>query len=251
MTQVADNLSAMHARIQRACEACNRQEGDVQLLLATKTQTPSHIIEALKCGEMVIGENRVQELVEKAPELKTWRVEKHLIGHLQSNKAGKALDHVTCVQSIDRLSIAEKLNRLCEQRSRTLDIFLQFNTTGEESKFGMNPSEAIKFTRDVDKLPNLRICGLMTVGLLAPHVVMSRESLRDLRLLRDHIQAEAIGGVNLRHLSMGMSTDLEIAIQEGSTMVRIGTDVFGKRDLPPGSYWPEKEWQHLAGRHKE
>ena len=197
-------------------------------------------------GPFVSGENRVQELVEKAPVLAPHKLERHFIGHIQSNKAGKALDHVTCVQSIDRLSIAEKLNRLCDMRERTLDVFLQFNTSGEASKFGMNPKEAPVFAHAVAALPNLRIRGLMTVGMLAPHVVLSRDSLRLLRKLRDRISAEGIDRVDLRHLSMGMSADLELAIEEGSTMVRIGTDVFGQRHVPAGSYWPEKEWAHLA-----
>ena len=197
-------------------------------------------------GPFPSGENRVQELVEKAPALEPHKLERHLIGHLQSNKAGKALDHVTCIQSIDRLSIAEKLNRLCDVRERTLDVFLQFNTSGEASKFGMDPKEATAFARSIAALPNLRIRGLMTVGLLAPHVVLSRDSLRLLRKLRDRISAEGIERVDLRHLSMGMSADLELAIEEGSTMVRVGTDVFGRRDVPAGSYWPEKAWAHLG-----
>jgi pyridoxal phosphate enzyme (YggS family) len=215
-------------------------------LLATKTQPPERILEAMQHGPFPSGENQVQELVEKAPALDPHKLERHLIGHLQSNKAGKALDHVTCIQSIDRLSIAEKLNRLCDKRERTLDVFLQFNTSGEASKFGMNPKEAPAFARAVAALPNLRIRGLMTVGLLAPHVVLSRDSLRLLRKLRDRISAEGIERVELRHLSMGMSADLELAIEEGSTMVRVGTDVFGKRDVPAGSYWPEKAWAHLG-----
>ena len=246
MTRIAKNLAAVQARITRACIACNRNPSEVTLLLATKTQPAARILEAMAHGSFLTGENRVQELVEKSPALAGHRIERHLIGHLQSNKAGKALEHVTCVQSVDRLSIAEKLNRLCEVRERELDVFLQFNTSCEASKFGMDPADAISFARAVAALPNLRVRGLMTVGLLAPHPVLSRDSLRDLRLLRDKITSEDIDDVDLRHLSMGMSTDLEIAIQEGSTMLRIGTDVFGKRNLPPGTFWPEKEWEYLA-----
>lgn len=246
MISIAQNLKGVQARIDAACANCGRNPSEVTLLLATKTQSPDRIIEATRAGTVLTGENRVQELVNKAPTLAGHGIERHLIGHLQSNKAGRALDHVSCVQSIDRLSIAEKLNRLCEIRERTLDVFLQFNTSGEASKFGMGPADAISFSRSVAALPNLRVRGLMTVGLLAPHPVLSCDSLRDLRLLRDRITTEGIDGVDLRHLSMGMSTDLEVAIQEGSTMLRIGTDVFGKRNLPPGTFWPEKEWEYLA-----
>ena len=246
MTDIHKNIAAIQKRIEEACVACGRDPKEVSLLLATKTQPPSRIFEALACGTFPIGENRVQELVEKAPAFEGVQIERHMIGHLQSNKAGKALDHVTCVQSIDRLSIAQKLDRLCEERGRLLDVFLQFNTSGEDSKFGMDPSEALPFARAVASLPNLRVRGLMTVGRLSPTPVLSRESLARLRVLRSEITAAEIENVDLQHLSMGMSTDLEIAVAEGSTMIRIGTDIFGKRPQPPGTYWPEKEWAHLA-----
>jgi len=249
MPGLEDRIRAVGDRIARACTACGRNPADVTLMLATKTQPPERILEAVAGGVVVIGENRVQELVEKAPALDGYNVERHLIGHLQSNKAGKALDHVTCVQSIDRVSIAEKLDRLCGDRGRVLDVFLQFNTSGEASKFGMDPAEAVRFARSVARLSNLRIRGLMTVGLLAPQPVQSRESLARLRLLRDEINDAEIETVDLQHLSMGMSSDLEIAIEEGSTMVRIGTDIFGKRDQPAGTFWPEKNWAHLGLDH--
>lgn len=248
MNDLANCIADIQCRISRACEACGRDPSEVTLLLATKTQPPERILEALKYASLPIGENRVQELVEKAPGLEGTSVERHLIGHLQSNKAGKALDLVTCIQSIDRLSIAQKLDRLCADRGRTLDVFLQFNTSGEESKFGMDPAEALPFARAVACLPHLRVRGLMTVGRLAPKPILSRESLARLRELRDEITNAHIENVDLRHLSMGMSTDLEIAIAEGSTMIRIGTDIFGKRPQPPGTYWPEKEWAHLGSQ---
>lgn len=248
MTQISQNIESVQKRIARACEDCGRDPAEVTLLLATKTQPPPVIFEALACGPFPIGENRVQELVEKAHAFDGLDVERHMIGHLQTNKAGKAIDHATCVQSVDRLSIAEKLDRLCEDRGRTLDVFLQFNTSGEDSKFGMDPSQALAFARAVAALPRLNVKGVMTVGLLAPHPVLSRDSLSRLRQLRDDINDVEIAGVDLQHLSMGMSTDLETAIAEGSTMIRIGTDVFGKREQPPGTYWPEKHWAHLGAR---
>ena len=246
MTSIAQNIAVVRSRIANACQDCGRDPGDVTLLLATKTQPPALILEALSQGPFPIGENRVQELVEKAPAFEDLQIERHMIGHLQSNKAAKALDHVSCIQSIDRLSIAQKLDRLCKDRGRTLDVFLQFNTSGEGSKFGMDPGAAVPFARSIAALPHLRVRGLMTVGLLAPHPVLSRDSLSKLRELRDEVNDASISGVELRHLSMGMSTDLEVAIAEGSTMVRIGTDIFGQRAQPPGRYWPEKEWAHLG-----
>jgi len=251
MNDIAQNIATVKSRIDQACAGCGRDPSGVTLLLATKTQPPPAIFEALSHGPFPIGENRVQELVEKAPAFEGLQIERHMIGHLQSNKAGKALDHVTCVQSIDRLSIAKRLDRLCAERRRTLDVFLQFNTSGEASKFGMEPANALAFARDVAALPNLRLRGLMTVGLLAPHPVLSRESLTRLRELRDEINNASIDGVDLQHLSMGMSTDLEVAVAEGSTMIRIGTDIFGKRQQPPGTYWPEKQWAHLEAEHEK
>ena len=244
---IPERIAAIKYRIAQACMSCGRDPNEVTLMLATKTQPPQHILEAMASGPMPIGENRVQELVEKAPALSGRGIERHMIGHLQSNKAGKALDHVDCIQSIDRLSIAEKLDRLCADRGRILDVFLQFNTSGEASKFGMDPAEAVPFACAVAQLPNLRIRGLMTVGLLAPQPVQSRESLARLRHLRDEIDGVQIDNVALRHLSMGMSLDLEIAIAEGSTMVRVGTDIFGKREQPPGTYLArETSWAHLG-----
>jgi len=240
MTNIAKNLSAVRRRIVDACSACGRDPSDVTLLLATKTQSPERILEALNCGHVLTGENRVQELVGKSAALGGQRIERHMIGHLQSNKASKALDHVTCVQSIDRVTIARKLNALCEARGRTLDVFLQFNTSEEDSKFGADPELAISFAHAIAGFSNLNVRGLMTIGLLAPFPLMSRRSLSRLRDLRDRIATENIDGIDLRHLSMGMSGDLEIAIEEGSTMVRIGTDVFGERNLPPGTFWPER-----------
>ena len=251
MNTIQSNIARIKERTAAACERCGREASEVSLLLATKTQPANRIIEALALGETLIGENRVQELVEKSDALKGWPVEKHMIGHLQSNKAAKCLDHVTCVQSVDRVSIAEKLNRLCDKRGQTLDVFLQFNTSNEVSKFGMHPDDAVPFARSVAKFTNLRIRGLMTVGLLAPHPVISRPSLAMLRTIRDRLLDEAIDGVELRELSMGMSSDLEIAIEEGATMLRIGTDIFGRREPPPGTYWPEKEWDHLSRYHSD
>lgn len=246
MTGLAENIDRIRDRIAKACASCGRDPDGITLMLATKTQSPGRILEAHRHGPFLTGENRVQELVGKAEALDGHGIERHLIGHLQSNKAGKALEHVTCIQSVDRLSIAQRLNRLCVRRGRKLDVFLQFNTSGEASKFGMTPSRAVGFARDVATLRNLRIRGLMTVGLLAPHVILSRPSLTELNRLRDRISAAQIPNVDLRHLSMGMSPDLEIAIEEGSTMLRIGTDIFGKRDVPAGTFWPEKQWAHLG-----
>ena len=246
MSNVKNNLKEIYTRIRNACMACDRSPDEVKLLLATKTNPAERIIEALRCGETLIGENRVQELVTKTDALSDWSIEKHMIGHLQSNKAAKVLDHVTCIQSIDRLSIAERLDTLLAKRGKQLDVYLQFNTSGETSKFGFDPKEAINVTRQIAKLEHLNIKGVMTIGLLVPEPVLSRSSLRDLRIIHDRLNDEAIPGVVLQEISMGMSTDLEVAIAEGSTMVRIGTDIFGKRATPPGVFWNENGPQRKA-----
>lgn len=241
MSDVERNLKAIYERIKNACIACDRSPSEVRLMLATKTNPAERIIEALKCGETLIGENRVQELVAKADALSGWPIEKHMIGHLQSNKAAKALDHVTCIQSIDRMSIAERLNTLLAKREKQLDVYLQFNTSGESSKFGFDPNEAVSVAREIAQFEHLKIKGVMTIGLLVPEPVLSRSSLRDLRIIYDRLNEEAIPGIDLQEISMGMSTDLEVAIEEGSTMVRIGTDIFGKRETPPGIFWNEND----------
>jgi pyridoxal phosphate enzyme (YggS family) len=225
------NLKEVHHRITDACLLAGRNPADVELLLAVKTVAPENIRIAIEAGETLIGENKMQELRDKDSGLKDLVIERHFIGHLQTNKVKDVLKYVSCVQSLDRLSLAEELHKQLEKQHRTLDVFVQVNTSYEESKFGLPPEEVLDFIKKIKEYPTLHIKGLMTIGLLDVDKEKMQPSLRLLREIRDTIYDAKIEGLTSLKLSMGMSQDLELAIAEGSNMVRIGTSVFGNRFL--------------------
>ncbi|RIQ35869.1 YggS family pyridoxal phosphate-dependent enzyme [Jiangella rhizosphaerae] len=234
MPDIRDNLAAVRARVDAACVAAGRAPDEVELLLATKTQPAARIAEAIAAGARLIGENRVQELAEKDLELTALAgpklFERHFIGHLQSNKVNQVLRYVSCVQSVDGVELADRLQRRLETLDRTLDVLVQVNTSGEATKSGVAPAGAVTVVTEVAKRDRLRVRGLMTVGLQSPDEAAVRASYRALRELRD--RAADVVGAELPVLSMGMSGDLEAAVAEGATMVRIGSAVFGPRPRP-------------------
>lgn len=234
MNDIITNLQHVHQRIKAACESAGRDVADVQLLLATKTVPPERIRVAIEAGETLIGENKVQEFREKHEALKDLTVERHFIGHLQTNKIKDVLKYVTCVQSLDRLSLAQELDKRLQAEGRSLDVFIQVNTSYEESKFGMAPGAVADFINSIHPLDTLRIKGLMTIGLLDVEPEKMRPSLQLLRTIREQLGMEHL------KLSMGMSQDLELAIAEGSNIVRIGTSIFGNRFLGK-EIWNENE----------
>lgn len=225
------NLKEVHDRIEKACEISGRAVTDVQLLMATKTVPAERIQIAFEAGETLMGENKMQELRDKDSVLSNLDIERHFIGHLQTNKIKDVLKYVTCIQSLDRLSLAEELHKQLLKENRTLDVFIQVNTSFEESKFGLAPADVISFIREIKKYESLKIKGLMTIGLLDVEKEKMRPSLRLLREIRDEIYEAKIKGLTNLKLSMGMSQDLELAIAEGSNMVRVGTSIFGNRFL--------------------
>lgn len=225
------NLKQVHDRIKNACKVSGRDISDVQLLLATKTVPAKNIRIAIETGETLIGENKMQEFRDKDSELKDLNIERHFIGHLQTNKVKDVIKYVSCIQSLDRLSLAAELNKQLTKENRNLDVFIQVNTSFEESKFGLAPTEVIPFIKEIKKLETLKIKGLMTIGLLDVDKEKMRPSLQLLRKIRDEIYDSKIDGINDLKLSMGMSQDLELAIAEGSNMVRVGTSIFGNRFL--------------------
>jgi pyridoxal phosphate enzyme (YggS family) len=228
---ILSNLKEVHNRIEVACKLSGRNPLDVQLLLATKTVPTDKIRIAIEAGETLIGENKMQELRDKDSGLKELLIERHFIGHLQTNKVKEVLKYVSCIQSLDRLSLAQELDRQLQKEGRNLDVFIQVNTSLEESKFGLKPDEAISFIGDLKQYETLKIKGLMTIGLLDVEKEKMLPSLRLLREIRDEIYRARIEGISELKLSMGMSQDLELAIAEGSNLVRIGTSIFGNRFL--------------------
>lgn len=221
------NLAAVRVRVDAACAAAGRAPGEVEVLLATKTQPADRIAVAIAAGARLIGENRVQELAAKDAELSGLPCERHFIGHLQSNKVNQVLRYVSCVQSVDGVELADRLQRRLDALDRTLDVLVQVNTSGEASKSGVAPDDAVAVVKEVAARDRLRVRGLMTVGLQSPDDALVRASYRDLRVLRDRA-ADAVGSA-LPVLSMGMSGDLEAAVAEGATLVRVGSAVFGAR----------------------
>jgi len=238
MEQITKNIEAIHHRIKVACSNCGRDSKDVKLLLATKTVSAEKIIIALQAGENLIAENKVQELKEKFETLKAIPHQTHFIGHLQTNKIKEVIKYTHCIQSLDRIELADKLQRRLEFEDKTIDVFLQINTSYEECKFGIAPEKALDFAEQVQQLDRLKIKGLMTIGLFSAET----EKVRRCFQLLKNIQMRMLDkGLSVHELSMGMSGDLETAIEEGATIIRVGTAIFGKRPYPDSYYWNENK----------
>lgn len=242
MDTILHNLQHVQARIDKACQAAGRDPKEVKLLLATKTVSPERIQQAFAAGYTLIAENKVQELKEKYEALKATPHTNHFIGHLQTNKIKDILKYdVSCVESLDRYDLAEKLHQKLSQVGREMDVFIQVNTSGEESKFGVAPEEALALTQQVAQLPTLHIRGLMTIGLFSAEEDKVRKCFQLLKSIQQQIFALNLPNVQSYELSMGMSGDLEVAIAEGATIVRVGTAIFGERIYPDSYYWNEQK----------
>ena len=240
MNEIAQNIAEIKSRMAEACKKAGRNPEEVKLLLATKTVPADRIKLALATGETLIGENKVQELRDKYEELKEVPHTKHFIGHLQTNKIKDILKaEVACIESLDRWDAAEKLQQRLEYEDKTIEVLIQVNTSYEDSKFGLDPSEAVDFVKKVVTLDRLKIKGLMTIGLFSAEIEEVRKCFQLLKKILQEIIAENIPNVEMKELSMGMSGDLETAIEEGATIIRVGTAIFGKREYPDSHYWPE------------
>jgi len=229
---MGDALDKARYRVRQAALKCGRDPQEVQLMLATKAQPADRVRQAIELGATLIGENRVQELTAKAPELVDLPHRTHLIGPLQSNKINAALRHVDCVETVAAPDLALKLSQRCAERPVPLDVMVQVNTSGEPTKSGCQPGQATELAALVGTMPGLRLAGFMTVGLFSPDAGAVLDSYLALRAIRDQVVASGEAGTDeALELSMGMSADLELAVQAGATIVRLGTAVFGPR--PP------------------
>jgi pyridoxal phosphate enzyme (YggS family) len=229
---IADNVARVRERIAAACLRAGRSASDVRLMAVSKTHPATAIREAFAAGVTLFGENRVQEFAEKHAELADIAAEFHLIGHLQSNKAAKAVELFAAVDSVDSLKLAERLNGAAEKLGKTLAVLLEVNVGGEEAKsgFGLNSDELRAVLTKANDFPHLQIRGLMTIPPHTEDPNGARPYFQTLRALRDRL-AKDFPQAKLGELSMGMSHDYEVAIEEGSTCVRVGTAIFGER--PP------------------
>ncbi len=239
--RILDNLKVIQQRIENACRKANREVNEIKLLLATKTVDANRIKMVIEKGKTLIGENEIQEVKQKYDELKNISHQKHFIGHLQSNKIKEVLKYdVSCIQSLDRISLAQKLQKRLELENKTINAFIQVNTSAEESKFGISPNEAIGLAKELANFDRIHIKGLMTIGLFSAEKEKVRTCFKLLKSIQQEIIAQNIPKIEIKELSMGMSGDLEIAIEEGATIVRVGTAIFGERIYPDSYYWNEK-----------
>lgn len=223
---IAENLATIQTRLTSACDRAGRSPASVSLLAVAKYQPPEAVSAAAALGVTLIGENRVQEAKGKIP-LCPGKLRWHMIGHLQTNKVRDAVELFSMIESVDSLRLAEEVNKRAEQAAKTMPILLEVNVAGEASKFGYPPARLLEELPTLNALPRVEIHGLMCVPPVKPMPEQVRPYFRELRELR--VRAEAILGAPLPHLSMGMSSDFEVAIEEGATIVRVGTALFGPR----------------------
>ena len=222
----ADNYAAIQQRIQAACDRAGRDVQSVMLLAVSKTHPAEAIGEAVRCGQVFFGENKVQEAKAKIPS-SPGRARWHFIGHLQSNKVRDAVELFEMIQSVDGLGLAHEISKRCEQASKEMPVLLEVNVAGESSKFGYNPDRLLAELKQLNSLPRIAVQGLMAIPPFSTDLEKSRPHFRRLREIKS--RCEEVLGAPLPHLSMGMSGDFEIAIEEGATIVRIGTALFGPR----------------------
>jgi len=228
MSQIADNLTLLEERIANASSKAGRNAQDIKLIAVSKTVDAGRIKQAIEAGVTILGENYIQEARNKIKEIgqgARW----DFIGHLQSNKANYAVDLFEMIHSVDRLSLAQGINRVAEKKGKKVRILVQVNISGEETKSGINPQKVKALIVEIASMNNLLLEGLMTMPPYFDDPENARPYFTALRELRDIILQESIGNFSLQELSMGMSGDFEVAIEEGSTMVRIGTAIFGER----------------------
>jgi pyridoxal phosphate enzyme (YggS family) len=229
---IAANIASIHERIAAAARRVGRDPDDIALMAVSKTQQPERIREAYAAGQRLFGENRVQEFAGKADALADLpAAEWHMIGHLQTNKAAKTAELFHAVDSVDSVKLAEKLDAAVRQLSKKLDVLIEINVGGEAAKSGVAPDaeELEELLLAAPRLKGLVVRGLMTVPPFIDDPQGARPYFRKLRGLRDAMAARKLPGVNMDVLSMGMSHDFEVAVEEGSTCVRVGTAIFGER----------------------
>lgn len=233
------NIADVQARIAAACLRAGRDPASVRLLPVSKTKPESSLRLAYAAGCRLLGENKVQEAYGKWEAMQDltdlrWSV----IGHLQTNKARLVARFASEFQALDSLRVAEALDKRLQAEGRSLDVFVQVNTSGEESKYGLAPEDVEDFVKQLPAFSALRVRGLMTLALFSAEAERVRQCFILLRNLRDRLRQSAPAGIDLAELSMGMSGDFEIAIEEGATVVRVGQAIFGARPLPDSYYWP-------------
>lgn len=225
---IAENLNEVRERIREACARSGRKMEDVTLIAVSKTKPLSALIEAYDAGSRDFGENKVQEINEKAPQMPQ-DARFHMIGHLQRNKVKQVLKQAVLIHSVDSVRLAKQIQADSEKEGITTDILLEINVAEEESKFGFKTEEAEAAVREISTFPNVHICGLMTIAPFVEDAEENRPVFKKLYQLAVDIKSKNIDNVNMGVLSMGMTGDYEVAIEEGATLIRVGTGIFGAR----------------------
>lgn len=226
---IATQLKEVEDNILEACKKSGRDFHEVTLIAVSKTKPTSMIQEAIAAGQTVFGENKVQELCTKYEELPknlSW----HLIGHLQRNKVKYIADKAALIHSVDSMKLAETINQEGNKHNRIIPILIEVNVAGEESKFGVSVDETLSLIEEISKLPNVQIKGLMTIAPYVDDAEDNRPVFRKLKQLSVDIKGKNMNNVYMDILSMGMTNDYQVAVEEGATMVRVGTGIFGERD---------------------
>jgi len=222
----ADHLKSIQDRMASACARAGRDVSSVALLAVSKTHPPESIQAAVEAGQLLFGENKIQEAKAKIP-LSPGRARWHFIGHLQSNKVRDAVELFEMIQGVDSLAIAREISKRAEQAGKTMPILIEVNVAGEGSKFGYPPEQLLKEIAELNALPRVEVQGLMAIPPYTPVPEKARPHFQKLCALKEQIESQL--GTFLPHLSMGMSGDFEVAIEEGATIIRVGTALFGER----------------------
>lgn len=225
---IRENLNTVESKIAEACRRSGRERDSVRLIAVSKTKPVSMLQEAYDLGCRDFGENKVQELVEKYEQLPK-DIRWHMIGHLQRNKVKYIVDKVAMIHSVDSLRLAEEISKEALKKNVTVPILVEVNVAGEESKFGVSPSETTALVEEIAKLPNIIVKGLMTIAPYTDHPEENRLYFANLKQIYVDIIQKNIDNVCMGELSMGMTGDYEIAVEEGATYIRVGTGIFGER----------------------
>ena len=226
---ICGNLKEVEAKIEAACKRAGRDRSEVTLIAVSKTKPVEMLEEAYETGIREFGENKVQEMMDKY-EVMPKDIHWHMIGHLQRNKVKYLMGKAALIHSVDSLRLAEEISAQSVKHEVTTDILIEVNIAGEETKFGTDREEAIALVEAAAKLPNIHICGLMTIAPFVENPDDNRKYFQQIRQLSVDIKEKNIDNVDMRILSMGMTGDYEVAIEEGATMVRVGTGIFGARN---------------------
>ncbi len=228
MSNIKENLKYIHEVITQRAAAARRDPAGITLVAVTKTVSPELINEALAAGVTDIGENRVQEAVKKGPALNR-NIHWHLIGHLQTNKVKPAIKLFELIHSVDSLKLLEAIDEEAGKAGKIQNILIEVNISGEDTKYGCQPDQVLELIKIASVKQNVQVSGLMTIAPFTADRDQIRGVFRGLRELKEKVVAAQLPQVEMKHLSMGMSNDFEIAIEEGATILRIGTAIFGKR----------------------